>query len=88
MKDQITIRGLGADLEVRLLALARERRMSLNKAALSLMRKGAGLRPEQEGPEGIGGGLDVFVGSWSGEDEGALLEAVNELDQADGDFWH
>jgi len=40
---QLTVRGFDRGLERRLRELARERRVSLNRAALILLREGAGL---------------------------------------------
>jgi len=67
--------------------LARERQISLNRAALLLMRRGAGLslRP---GPENsVGGALDSFIGVWSRDQETELLEAIEPLDQIDPELW-
>ncbi len=87
MKQQITIRGFGEELESKLHAVARKHRISLNKAAIILMKQGAGLRPENEGPQTVGHSLDTFIGSWSAEKERALLESIVDLERPDEDFW-
>lgn len=61
---QITIRNFGADCEIALNAVAVERGWSLNRAAVYLPRKGAGL-PENVGAQPVGNSLDEFIGSWS-----------------------
>lgn len=85
--QQLTLRGFDPRLERCLRELARERQISLNRAALLLMRRGAGLA----GPVGIAGtvgtALDSFVGVWSREQESELLEAIGPLDQIDEDLW-
>ena len=80
MKNQITVRDFGQQLEMKLHELARERGMSLNKAAALLMRKGAGLPEPGAGPERIGDSLDHFIGSWA-KDE-AFLDSIRETDAA------
>lgn len=85
---QLTVRGFDPSLERRLRELARERDLSLNRAALLLMRRGAGLTaPPTEDATPIGRGLDRFVGLWSREDESELLEAVAPLDEIDPGLW-
>jgi len=88
---QLTIRGFDRDLERRLRRLARERSLSLNKAALLLMRRGAGLAPPGGGTdaaaERIGDRLDPFVGVWSEEDEREFLDAIRSLERVDPGLW-
>ena len=84
---QLTIRFRDMELERRVREEAQRRDTSLNKAALVLMRKGAGLSGPGEGPATVGNALDRFFGSWSAEEERTVLEAVAELDRADDPFW-
>lgn len=62
--------------------LARRENVSLNNAALLLMRRGAGL--EAAPSSAVSDALDRFIGRWSDADENRLLagiascEAVNE----------
>ena len=84
---QLTLRGLDPVLEERLRELARELQISLNRAALLLMRRGAGLG-EPAGPaSSVGTALDSFIGVWSEEQEAELLEAIEPLEQIDPDLW-
>jgi hypothetical protein len=87
MKNQITVRGLDAETESRLRGLANRRSMSMNKAAVMLIRKGAGLKSEDEGPETVGASLDSFVGSWTPEQEREFLRSIRDMEQIDKELW-
>ena len=84
---QLTIRGFDDELERRLREIAGEEGISLNKAALKLLRRGAGLQTEGAAPDVVGRSLDMFIGTWSAEQEEELLEAVQVFDQIDESFW-
>ena len=84
---QLTIRGLDERLERRLRELATEQRISLNRAALALMRRGAGLSNRRESAGTVGSALDKFIGVWSEEDEAELLRALEPLEQIDPELW-
>lgn len=87
MKNQITVRGLDPETERRVTDLARRLRISRNRAAVMLLRKGAGLRDDDAGPEVVGTALDSFIGSWSRDDEAQLLESISELGRIDRELW-
>ena len=76
---QLTIRGLDERLERRLRELAAEQRISLNRAALALMRRGAGLSNRRGSTDAVGSALDKFIGVWSDEDENAGITMLSEL---------
>jgi hypothetical protein len=78
---QLTLRGFDADLERALRRLARQEGISLNQAALKLLRKGAGV--ETAASHAIGDALDPFVGSVSDEDTELAAEALRRADAAD-----
>ena len=84
---QLTIRGLDERLERRLRELATEQRISLNRAALALMRRGAGLSKRRESTNTVGSALDTFIGVWSDEDEAEFLRALEPLEQIDPELW-
>ncbi len=96
---QLTLRGFDDELARRLEAIARGRSISLNRAALLLMRRGAGLAPAAErrvdwltndGPaeaRTIGSALDKFVGVWSEEEEREFLRSIEKIDQVDPELW-
>lgn len=85
---QLTIRGFEPRLERELRTLARAKGVSLNKAALELMRRGANLTAETDGdPDTVGNSFDAFIGSWKDEDEARVLEAVEAFESIDEDLW-
>jgi hypothetical protein len=78
--SQITLRGLEPELEAAVRRLALQEGISMNKAALKLIRKGAGLSPNKD-RRGINQGLADWIGSMSTEDADAIAEAVTEIDR-------
>ncbi len=84
---QLTIRGFDEHLERYLLRLARNEGLSLNKAALKLMRRGAGLDTPADRRDVIGDGLDEFIGVWSKEEEQEFLDSIQIFEQIDESFW-
>ncbi|MDA2937695.1 hypothetical protein MYX75_05455 [Acidobacteria bacterium AH-259-A15] len=66
---QLTICGFDKELGKRLERLARKEGLSLNKAALLLLRRGAGLGVAQNQTDIVGDSLDHIIGSWSEEEE-------------------
>jgi len=85
--NQLTIRGFDEQLEKCLRQLAAERQISLNRAALALMRRGAGLTERRDSPDRVGSALDSFIGVWSDEDESELRQALEPFEQIDPGFW-
>jgi hypothetical protein len=83
MKDQITVRGIDAEASRRVRMLAAREHISINKAAITMIRKGAGLRPDYAGPETVGASLDAFIGSWSREGEEEFLRSIRDMEQVD-----
>lgn len=86
MLKQLTIRGFDEELERALRDLAKETGLSLNRAALLLMRRGAS-RGEAKNEELIGNSLDEFFGVWSKEEAEGFDEAVKELRRIDWEMW-
>lgn len=87
MRNQISVRGLDAETDRHLRELARRLGISRNRAAVMLLRKGAGLREDNAGPEVVGDALDSFFGSWSPDEEARLLKSIRELGQVDPELW-
>ena len=75
--NQITVRGFDDELADRIRRLAKQDGTSLNRAALKLLRKGAGLADPGQGPDTVGSSLDHLIGSWS-DDAAAELDAALE----------
>jgi hypothetical protein len=84
---QLTLRGFDSELEQKLSELARAQDISLNKAALMMLRKGAGLNERQSRSDVIGDTLDHLIGKWSERQEKEFLRAVQSLEQVDEDMW-
>jgi len=84
---QLTIRGFGDDLERVLIRVSREEGISLNKAVLRLLRRGAGLESDREPGNVVGSSLDHLLGTWSADDERSFDEAVEPLGRIDPELW-
>jgi hypothetical protein len=84
---QLSLRGFDKQLEQRLRELARREGVSLNKAALMLLKRGAGLDEGVESSTAIGDGLDQFIGSWSKADEEEFLESIAACEAVDEALW-
>jgi hypothetical protein len=83
---QLTLRGFDKPLERRLRDEARSDGSSLNRAALKLMRRGAGL--DHAAPvRGVGASLDHLIGTWSAEDARVMHEATRVFERVDEDLW-
>ena len=76
---QITLRGLSPELVQRLQQLAAEEQISLNKAALKMLAKGAGLMEGRKTV--IGQGLDHLFGTWKESDARQFLESLKSCQQ-------
>ena len=85
--DQLTVRGFGDDLGSALRRLAAQERISLNQAALRLLRRGAGLADGAEQVERVGSSLDHLIGSWTLEEADQLDEALDAFETIDADSW-
>ena len=75
---QLTIRGFDDHLERRIRQLARAEGISLNRAVLKLLRRGAGLGEGTSGRDVVGNVLDHLMGTWTAE-EGAYNESDDEV---------
>jgi len=85
--QQLSLRGFGKELEKRLREIARRERLSLNKAALLLMRRGAGLVESPDSSTRVGRALDSFIGRWSEEQERRLLDSIAVCETVDESLW-
>lgn len=90
--NQLTLRGLDKELEQQLRRLARKERTSLNKAALRLLRRGAGIDSNAVDSTAaelnvIGDRLDDFIGSWSAAQAASFDEAVAVFEGIDAEQW-
>ncbi len=85
--EQLTVRGFGDELERLLNELARTEGISLNQAALRLMRKGAGIGDTKGGPAAVGDSLDGLIGSWSDTEAEEFLDAIADFEVLDAEMW-
>lgn len=74
---QLTLRGFDPELEKRLRELAARDQLSLNKAALKLMRRGAGLEAASPPNRQIGERLRHFSGRMSVSDAREIDQAID-----------
>ena len=86
--NQLTIRGLGPELEAEIRGLAERPRLSLNQAVLALLRRGTG-RDQLEGQESgrIGSSLDHLAGTWSNEEARAMAAVEADFERVDPELW-
>ncbi len=82
---QLTIRNFEPELIEALEKLAHQQSLSLNQAALLLMRRGAGTG--KRGRPKIGCGLDRFIGTMTSLEEQEFLQATEGCRQIDPEFW-
>jgi hypothetical protein len=84
---QLTLRGFDKDLERRLREVAKARGVSLNQAALILLREGAGVEAPRRRANVVGNSLDHLIGSWSEAEESEFLKAISGLEEVDPSLW-
>lgn len=82
---QLTLRNFDEDIEKKIREIAREKGISLNKAALYLLRKGAGLN--QAPNNTIGDSLDHLVGAWSEAEADTFLQSLDVFESIDESLW-
>lgn len=77
---QLTLRGFDPELEKRLRELAERDQLSLNKAALRLMRRGAGLEstPLSQRKTGLGEQLHKFSGRSPATETARIDQAIEQ----------
>ncbi|MGH9314131.1 MAG: hypothetical protein ACRD09_01535 [Vicinamibacterales bacterium] len=84
---QLSIRGFDEPLERHLRAVAAEEGISLNKAVLRTLRKGAGLAGARNRTATVGDALDTLIGRWSAAEAERFLEGIQPLEAVDERFW-
>jgi len=87
--NQLTLRGFDDELARRIRALAEREEISLNQAAVRLLRVGARLTAGGDQPEGgrVGNSLDRWIGTWTEADAQALERATRDFEQIDESLW-
>jgi hypothetical protein len=83
---QLTLRGIDPELEARIREMARRDNLSLNQAAIALLRQGAGLSSRSRA-DLVGDSLDQFCGIWSKEEADQFDEFMKDFEQIDASLW-
>ena len=84
---QLSVRGFDSELEKRIREIAKREGISLNRATLRLLRKGAGLENSGRSEAIVGNSLDHLIGKWSSEEEREFMRSIEPLEQIDRSFW-
>ncbi len=85
--NQLTVRGFDDELSAIIHRLARREGISLNQAALRLLRKGAGLTESKGNPNAIGPSLDDLFGEWSRDEAERFDTALGVFETVDESAW-
>ena len=85
--NQLTVRGFDKALQRRIRDVAKARGISLNQAAVLMLKEGAGLAGNSGRPGKVGDALKKFVGRWSKREEAEFREAIRPLEKVDPSLW-
>ena len=85
--NQLTVRGFDDELSAAMRGLAKREGISLNQAALRLLRKGAGLTDSKSNPNAIGSSLDDLFGTWSRDEAERFDNALEVFETVDESAW-
>lgn len=85
--QQLTVRGFEDELSEAIRRFAQREGVSLNQAALRLLREGAGLSTTAGVDDTVGSSLDHLIGSWSHEEYLEVVAVLKELDVIDEEAW-
>jgi hypothetical protein len=84
---QLTLRGFDSAVEKAIRSLAKREGISLSQAALTLVKRGAGLDHPRANPNAIGNTYDDLIGTWSDKEADAFDRAVAVFDVIDEAMW-
>lgn len=76
--NQLTIRGFDDELRKSIWGLAEREGISLNRAAVKILKRGAGLMDGGEGRGKVGNSLDHLFGRWSKEEADEFDAIIEE----------
>ena len=85
--NQLTVWGFDDELSAAVHRLAKTEGISLNQAALRLLKKGAGLTDSKENPHAIGSWLDDLFGTWSQGEAESFDTALEIFETVDESAW-
>lgn len=80
---QLTLRNIDAEIAGELETMVREEGLSLNQAALKMLRRGMNMANE---PKPIGNSLEWFIGSLSADEASEFEKATESTRQIDPDW--
>ena len=83
----ITVSGFDDELSAAVRRLAKREGISLNLAALKLLRKGAGLTDGAGGAGTVGDSLDHLIATWTAAEAAQMDAALRDFDAIDGPVW-
>jgi plasmid stability protein len=84
---QLTVRGFDKELARRLRETAKRHGVSLNRAALLLLRRGAGLDEPAMQANVVGDALDDLAGRWSEGEAREFQAAIGVFEEVDRELW-
>ena len=85
--NQLTVRGFDDELSASVRHLAKREGISLNQAALRLLRKGAGLADGTGEADTVGSSLDHLIDTWTPVEAGEMDSALKEFETVDEAAW-
>ena len=85
--NQLTVRVSDSKLNSCIRRLASQEGISLNSAAIKLLRRGATLTEIEGKKDMVGNSLDHFIGTWTKEQADELDAALEELRAIDESMW-
>ena len=84
---QLTLRGFDDKLARRIRGLANQEGVSLNRAVLKLLRRGAGFGADKGGADVVGSSLDHLIGTWTPDEAEEMFSALEDLAEIDDSMW-
>ena len=84
---QLTVRGFDDELAETIRRVAERDGTSLNRAALKLLRRGAGLSADGSRADTVGSSLDHLIGAWSRDEADQFDTALKEFEKIDESMW-
>lgn len=83
--NQLTIRGFDDELATYVQDLARREGISLNRAVMRLLRRGAEL--DEGNADVVGSSLDHLMGTWPTEEADRIDRALEDFARIDEAMW-
>ena len=85
--DQLTVTGLGNELYATLDKLAKSEGISLNEAALKLLRSGAASAEVRGHSDKVGSSFDHLIGLWTDQEADEFDAALQDMEIIDESIW-